>query len=895
MIRKQRRFISLLLSVVMLASLLAVPAEAAGLGRIGSSSIPEGGNSYELELYPVHSEYELQAVPSIYGGPMDYTVPAGTEVCFYVNAYGTGTITYQWQYMKPGASSWINVSAESGKTAVYTLRTETRHNGYQYRCRVTNSSGSAVSRTALLTVVDIPKITAEPTDVTAAVGGSATFSLTASGSGTLSYQWQYSTDGGETWTNVSTGGTSRTYTLSSVAARHFGYLYHCVVKVANGGSVTSNTVKLIEQTSALTVSISPASLTVTAGETATFKSTVSGGTKAYSYRWQYRTSSSGTWTNVSTNGTSADYSLKTAVRHNGYQYRLTVTDAKGAVKTSGISTLHVNSTPSAGLSVSVSPATNTVTVGETATFTSSVSGGKTPYSYRWQYRTSSSGTWTYVSVNGTYATYSLTTAARHNGYQYRLEVTDASGTKAFSSNYSTLVVNSTPVTNFSVTISPETNTVTEGNQAQFLSTVRNGTRPFTYRWQYRTSSSGSWTNVATNGAGASLSLTASGSHNGYQYQLIVVDATGASATSNAATLYVQSNMKVTVAPSTTTVDAGKQVTFTSTVSGGTKPYTYQWKYRTSSTGSWTKVSLNGTSATYTLTTAARHNGYQYQLEVTDANGGVATSTNIATLNVTVPVKYRALVIGQNAYTSRPLKGCINDADGMKLMLTSLTNKYTVTEKTDLTASQIVASINSTFADATDNDVSLFYYSGHGVQDTGTLVGVDDYGVSLDYLASMLSNIPGHVIVILDSCYSGMLIHSGREKEELARINENIIATFRKYDHGTTTAGLGDETNHSLTSSHFSILTASAYNESSEECYIPRGAFTDAFLKGLGHAFNESTVRYQPYSGSMPADTSGNLSVSLIEAYLYAYNGVKASGYTQNVQYFGTGSRELFWH
>jgi len=888
-----QRWISFLLTALMVAGIFATPLGAAGPVRFGMAE-SLGENSWELELYPVSGEYELQAIPTIYGNPQDVTVPANTTVAFSVAA-GTGTVTYQWQYMKPGSSSWINVSAESGKTAVYTLKAETRHDGYQYRCKVTNSNGFAVSKTAKLTVINVPTITTEPKNVTVAAGGSATFSLTATGSGTLSYKWQYSTDNGETWVNVSSGGTSRTYTISSVAARHFGYLYHCVVSVANGGSVTSNNVKLIESTPALSVSIAPASNTVTAGTQVAFKSTVSGGVAPYTYRWQYRTSSTGSWTNVSSNGTSATYTLTTAERHNGYQYRLIVTDSKGTSKTSGISTLYVNPVPS-GLTVSVSPATNTVTVGETATFSSSVSGGTKPYSYRWQYRTSSSGAWTNVSTNGTSATYSLTTAARHNGYQYRLIVTDAAGKQGTSTNYSTLVVNPVPVNNLSVTISPETNTVTEGNQAQFLSTVRNGTRPFTYRWQYRTSSSGSWTNVATNGTGASLSLTASGSQNGYQYRLIVVDATGASATSNAATLYVQSNMKVTVAPSTTTVDAGKQVTFTSTVSGGTKPYTYQWKYRTSSTGSWTKVSLNGTSATYTLTTAARHNGYQYQLEVTDANGGVATSTNYATLNVTVPVKYRALLIGQNAYPGNELEGCITDADGMKLMLTSLGNKYTVTEKTNLTAAQIKSSITTAFADATDNDVSLFYYSGHGGTNTGNLIGVDFYSVTLDYLASTLANVPGHVIVILDSCYSGMLLHSGRKSDELARINENIIATFRRYDHGMAAAGLGDEPNHSLTASHFSVLTASAYNETSAEySSAPHGAFTDAFLEGLGHTFNWSTVRYQAYSGSMPADTSRNSSVSLFEAYNYSYNGVKNDGCSQSVQYFGTGSRELFWH
>ncbi len=54
--------------------------------------------------------------------------------------------------------------------------------------------------------------------------------------------------------------------------------------------------------------------------------------------------------------------------------------------------------------------------------------------------------------------------------------------------------------------------------------------------------------------------------------------------------------------------------------------TYQWYYRTGSGGEWKAVSAaSGKTATYTLTTAARHNGYQYRCLVKNAAGKVYSS------------------------------------------------------------------------------------------------------------------------------------------------------------------------------------------------------------------------------------------------------------------------------
>ena len=85
--------------------------------------------------------------------------------------------------------------------------------------------------------------------------------------------------------------------------------------------------------------------------------------------------------------------------------------------------------------------------------------------------------------------------------------------------------------------------------------------------------------------------------------------------------------------------------------------------------------------------------------------------------------YRALLIG-NTYTgeSNELPGCENDVDGMRTMLGRMTaTPYSVTVKKNIRAEEILSSISSTFGNAGYNDVSLFYYSGHGANSLGAAI------------------------------------------------------------------------------------------------------------------------------------------------------------------------------
>src|SRR5437879_3176160 len=146
---------------------------------------------------------------------------------------------------------------------------------------VSNTAGNVTSNAATLTVnaaAVAPSITTQPASQTVTVGQTATFSVVATGTAPLSYQWM---KGGATIP----GATSSSYTTPPTTSADTGSQF--TVMVSNtAGNITSNAATLTVSAAAVAPSITtqPASQTVTAGQTATF-GVVAGGTAPLSYRW----------------------------------------------------------------------------------------------------------------------------------------------------------------------------------------------------------------------------------------------------------------------------------------------------------------------------------------------------------------------------------------------------------------------------------------------------------------------------------------------------------------------------------------------------------------------------------------------------------------------------------
>src|SRR2546427_727031 len=124
--------------------------------------------------------------PTITAQPASQTVTAGQTATFSVTATGTAPLSYQWQR--------AGVPISGATLASYTTPpTTSADDSAQFTVVVSNTAGSVTSSVATLTVTPAPvapTITSQPASQTVTAGQTATFSVTATGTAPLSYQWQ---------------------------------------------------------------------------------------------------------------------------------------------------------------------------------------------------------------------------------------------------------------------------------------------------------------------------------------------------------------------------------------------------------------------------------------------------------------------------------------------------------------------------------------------------------------------------------------------------------------------------------------------------------------------------------------------------------------------------------
>jgi len=256
--------------------------------------------------------------------------------------------------------------------------------------------------------------------------------------------------------------------------------------------------------------------------------------------------------------------------------------------------------------------------------------------------------------------------------------------------------------------------------------------------------------------------------------------------------------------------------------------------------------------------------------------------------------YRALCVGVGDYINYTSDGDLlappYDVDNVRQFLNqsrfgpSNTKFYDIDYLKDqqATKSNILQGISSTFAGANSDDVSYFYFSGHGsiIGNTSYICPADatssfESFISVDELENALSAIPGTKVVFLDSCHSGGFIGRGEDEtlileEELESFNNGIIDVFSQAQG----KGL-------LTTNQYKVLTSCHYYEPCFEIQPvegdPFGVFTKALCEGC------------TYTGSYPADNNLDTKVNLQEAYFYIRDWVFYYGVTQNVQVYPNNS------
>jgi hypothetical protein len=274
---------------------------------------------------------------TIVTNPKSLSIYATQTATFSVAAKGLTPFTYQWYVIPSGSSTGTAISGATSN--VYTTpATDTSYSGNQYYAIVTDSaSETATSTNATLTVTagNVPPtiITNPASQVVSPGTATAAFTVVASGTPTLAYQW-YRIPAGTSPAigTLITGATSATYTLPATATTTANDQdgYFCVV--TNGyGQATSTTARLAVG-NGIVITMQPVSAYVNTGLPATFSVTATSNLPL-SYQWYKAAPGSSTFTAIS-GATNSTYTYTPALTDTGSVFKVVVSNGSTASVTS---------------------------------------------------------------------------------------------------------------------------------------------------------------------------------------------------------------------------------------------------------------------------------------------------------------------------------------------------------------------------------------------------------------------------------------------------------------------------------------------------------------------------------------------------------------------------------
>ena len=409
---------------------------------------------------------------------------------FSVVAAGSATLAYQWK--KNGA----DISGATSST--YAIPATTPADSGDFSVVVTNSAGTVTSSNASLTVTAsavAPSITGQPFAQPVTVGQTATFTVEATGTSTLRYQWK------KNGTNIPDATTS-SYTTPATLLTDNGTEYS--VEVSNEAGNATSSIGILTVTMTPVISTQPAAKTVTVGETATF-SVAAAGSATLRYQWKKG------GTNIEGATDSSYTTPATQLADSDAKYSVEVSNDLGTV-TSEVAILTVTLAPA----ITTQPAAQSVLAPEPATFTVAAT-GSAPLTYQWKKNdTNIDG-----ATSNTYTT--PATSIGDDGAVFTVVVGNSLGT--VTSSKATLAVAAV-----SISTQPLAQTVDFGQTASF-SVTATGAGTLSYQWKKNgTNISGATSNTYTTPA------TVLGDNNAV-FTVVVSNSAG-SATSSNATLTV---------------------------------------------------------------------------------------------------------------------------------------------------------------------------------------------------------------------------------------------------------------------------------------------------------------------------------------------------------------------
>jgi hypothetical protein len=252
--------------------------------------------------------------PAITVQPASQEAIAGTNVTLQVTATGTAPLAFQWRFNGTDLEGAVN--------AALTLRNVQAAQAGTYAVLVTNAYGSVLSSDAALNVLVGPAISMQPASQTALVGASASFSVTATGTAPLGYQWTFND-------TPLAGATAATLLLAAVQPAQAGSYAVAVSNLAGGVTSAAATLTVLVPPA---ITAEPSNQVVVLGNKASFQVTAAG-TAPLIYQWAFD------GTNLT--GATDDMLLLTNVQPaQAGSYAVVITNVAGSI-TSLVATLTV--------------------------------------------------------------------------------------------------------------------------------------------------------------------------------------------------------------------------------------------------------------------------------------------------------------------------------------------------------------------------------------------------------------------------------------------------------------------------------------------------------------------------------------------------------------------------
>ena len=348
---------------------------------------------------------------TLVGGAMTFTVIMNAD-----NITNYGYYFYQWQGLAPGSPDWVDL--QNNGTFSYTTQAllsthnlDASYDGYQIRCKISNSVGVTYTAPANMTLYTTVSISTQPVSTTVLSGTPTSLSVVAAGTGPLQYQWYKNS------VPIS-GGTSATLDFPNPQIDDTGSYF---VRITSPYEYNNSNLVILTVNMPPSITVQPGNLVVPMNTAANL--TVSATGSSLTYQWKLN------GTNI-TGATASTYSIPSANSYSVGTYTVTVANGLGTV-TSNPVTLMINGGGATMPAITTQPSAASINVTSYNLFHVTASGSPTLH-YQWL----KDGN---VISGGTYSSLLITPATLNDAGNYTVTVSNIWGWA--TSNPANLTVN----------------------------------------------------------------------------------------------------------------------------------------------------------------------------------------------------------------------------------------------------------------------------------------------------------------------------------------------------------------------------------------------------------------------------------------------------------------------